>query len=142
VSAYVPSELRRQVRARYLDHCAYCRTAENLTVATFEIEHIIPLAAGGTTILENLCLSCPTCNRCKANRTEAIDAVINSPVSLFHPHRDAWSDHFAWNNQGTEIVGLSPTGRATITALRMNRPQLVRLRRMWVALNEHPPADE
>ncbi|MEL6778294.1 MAG: HNH endonuclease, partial [Cyanobacteria bacterium J06597_16] len=29
--------------------------------------------------------------------------------------------------------------RATCAALRMNRPQLVRVRRMWVILGEHPP---
>jgi hypothetical protein len=139
VSAYIPSELRRQVRDRFSDCCAYCRTAERLTVATFEIEHIVPLAAGGPTNFDNLCLACPTCNRCKGNRTDANDPVTNNPAGLFHPHRDVWSDHFAWNDRGTEIIGLSATGRVTIVALRMNRPQLVRMRRMWIALNEHPP---
>lgn len=39
----------------------------------------------------------------------------------------------------TEIVGLTGTGKITISALRMNRPQLLRIRRMWVKMNEHPP---
>ena len=30
-------------------------------------------------------------------------------------------------------------GWGTIEALRLNRPQLVRLRRLWVRLGEHPP---
>jgi len=141
VSAYVPIELRQQVRDRFSNRCAYCRTAERLTVATFEIEHITPRAAGGETVFENLCLACPTCNRCKADRTEAMDPTTNDKVNLFHPHRNAWADHFAWNDQVTEIVGLSAIGRATIVSLRMNRPQLVRLRRMWIAIDEYPGDD-
>jgi hypothetical protein len=39
------------------DCCAYCRTAEHLTVVTFEYEHIVPRSAGGQTELENLCIS-------------------------------------------------------------------------------------
>jgi len=38
---------------------------------TFEIDHIIPLADGGKNQDQNLCLSCPTCNRYKAARTTA-----------------------------------------------------------------------
>jgi hypothetical protein len=49
-----------------------------------------------------------------------------------------WTDHFTWSEAATEIAGLTAVGRATIAALRMNRPQLIRVRRMWVAMNEHP----
>src|SRR4029434_6530046 len=63
MSLYVPAALRRHIRARFLDRCAYCLTAEALIAATFEIEHIIPRSAGGETIFDNLCLACPTCNR-------------------------------------------------------------------------------
>ncbi|MEQ9484461.1 MAG: hypothetical protein RIG27_19560 [Coleofasciculus sp. F4-SAH-05] len=31
MSAYIPVELQRQVRAHFRDCCAYCRTAEALT---------------------------------------------------------------------------------------------------------------
>jgi hypothetical protein len=37
------------------------------------------------------------------------------------------------------VVGLTATGRATIEALRINRPVLVQMRRYWVALGLHPP---
>jgi len=60
-----PFPLQRQVRDRFANYCAYCRTAEALTVTTFEFEHITPRSAGGETVLENLCLSCPSCNRYK-----------------------------------------------------------------------------
>ena len=139
MSTYVPVELQRAVRAHFADCCAYCRTLENLTVTTFEFEHILPLSAGGKTALENLCLSCPSCNRFKATRTVAPDPLTGQVVPLFHPVLDRWADHFVWNEDATAMTGLTATGRATIAMLRMNRPVLIRLRRMWVSMSEHPP---
>lgn len=140
MSAYIPVELQRQIRSHFADCCAYCQTAESLTVTTFEFEHIVPLARGGETIFENLCLACPSCNRYKAVRQTAPDPTTQTEVSLFHPQQQSWSDHFEWNEEATEIVGLTPTGRATIDAPKMHRPQLRRVRRMWVTLGEHPPS--
>lgn len=139
MSVYVPVELRRRVRTSFTDCCSYCRTAAYLSVAIFEFEHIVPRSAGGETVFENICYACPTCNRHKADRTVVTDPKTGDKVPLFHPQRDAWADHFGWNEDATELMPLSATGRATIFALRMNRAQLIRLRRMWVALGEHPP---
>lgn len=138
MSAYIPNAIRRQICDRFANCCAYCRTAEALTVATFEFEHIVPLSAGGTTIFENLCLSCPSCNRYKASRQTAIDPETQSVTLLFHPQQ-RWSDHFDWNANATEIIGLTAIGRATVAMLKMNRPQMTRVRKMWVTLGEHPP---
>ena len=85
MSIYVPTALKQQVREKYAGCCAYCRTAEALTVAIFEFEHIIPQSAGGQTVYANLCLACPTCNRYKANRTVAIDPRSHHEVALFNP---------------------------------------------------------
>ena len=142
MSAYIPVELQRQVRAHFRDCCAYCRTAEALTVAIFEFEHIVPRSVGGETIFENLCLSCPTCNRYKATLQTALDPTTQQTVPLFHPHRQVSEEHFRWSEDGTELVGLTPIGRATVTALKMNYPQLIRVRRMWVKVGEHPPKFE
>lgn len=136
---YIPVDLQRQIRERFANCCAYCRTAEDLTVTVFEFEHIVPRSAGGTTAFENLCLSCPTCNRYKSDHMSLTDPETQEEVAMFHPHQHLWTDHFAWNEDAAEIIGLTPTGRATVTALRMNRPQMIRVRRMWVTLNEHPP---
>ena len=54
MSAYIPVQLQRQIRAQFRDCCAYCQTAEVLTAVTFEFEHIVPLAAGGQTKFESL----------------------------------------------------------------------------------------
>jgi hypothetical protein len=140
MSQYVSVELRRAIRNQFHNRCAYCETAEHLTVAIFEVEHIVPRAKSGETVLENLCLACPSCNRYKNIQQTAIDPQTKQNVPLFHPQKDSWQAHFSWHEHGTEIIGLTPTGRATISALRMNRPQLVRVRKMWVAMAEHPPS--
>lgn len=139
MSAYIPVDLKRRIKAQFSGRCAYCQSAEHLTVAIFEVEHIIPQAAGGETHLTNLCYTCPSCNRYKAIRQTAPDPETRAIVPLFHPQQDHWADHFTWNQDSTTLIGLTPTGRATIEALRMNRPQLLRVRRMWVKLGEHPP---
>lgn len=139
MSVYIPVELQRQIRTHFANCCAYCLTAESLTATTFEFEHIIPRSAGGETTFENLCLACPSCNRYKATRQTAIDPQVQVAVDLFHPHRQNWTEHFAWSEDATEIVGLTSTGRATISALKMNRSQLIRVRKMWMTMGEHPP---
>ena len=109
-----------------------------MTVVIFEIEHIVPLSATGATSIENLCLACPTCNRHKSIRQQAIDPQTGKQFPLFHPQKDQWYDHFRWDNSTTQLVGLTAIGRTTIAALKMNRPQLIRVRTMWVKLGEHP----
>ncbi|HAG84344.1 MAG TPA: hypothetical protein DCL61_25110 [Cyanobacteria bacterium UBA12227] len=76
MSVYLSVELQRRIRARFNNCCAYCRTAEVLTVTTFEFEHIIPRSLGGETIWENLCLACPSCNRISVVTTHKSAAQI------------------------------------------------------------------
>ncbi len=59
---------------------------------------------------------------------------------LDHPRQDRWSEHFAWNPDQTLIVGLTPTGRATVNRVRLNREELVNLRKVLVKDRVHPPA--
>lgn len=83
----------------------------------------------------------PSGNRYKAYRQTAVDEITQQEIMLFHPHQQLWLEHFAWNKDGTEIMGLTPIGRATISALKMNRSQMTRVRQMWVKMGEHPPAN-
>lgn len=53
--------------------CGDCRTPQDLVPIPFEIEHILPKAAGGTDDEENLRLSCGVCNSFKHAKTHAID---------------------------------------------------------------------
>ncbi len=60
---------------------------------------------------------------------------------LFNPRTQVWPEHFAWSEEGDLIVGLTPTGRATVVALNLNRPSLVKARQLWVSVGWHPPKD-
>ena len=139
MSAYIPTRLRQQIRKHFANCCAYCHTQEDLTVAIFEIEHIVTLSAGGDTSFKNLCLSCPTCNRYKGSRQTGTEMETGEEVLLFHPHNQIWREHFSWNEDNTQLIGLTPEGQMTISLLRMNRPQLQRVRRMWAKMGQHPP---
>jgi hypothetical protein len=139
MSTYIPVELRRQVIALDRGLCAYCQSAERLMGISFEIDHIVPLAAGGDTTLDNLCLSCPNCNRYKAFRITYDDPQTGQEIAFFHSRQQAWREHFVWSADGQWLHGLTPTGRATVEAFRMNRPAMVSLRAYWVILELHPP---
>ncbi len=139
MSQHVPAALRDQVLNKAGGLCAYCRSAEALLGVTFEIDHIVPLSAKGGTTADNLCLSCPTCNRQKGFRKTEPDPASGEETPLFHPLAQTWDDHFTWSEDGVKVIGMTPAGRATVALLRMNRPVLVQMRRYWFALGLHPP---
>lgn len=132
-------QLRDQVETRAQGYCEYCHCSVKYAVQAFECEHIIPLALGGKTTLDNLAWACGGCNRCKATRTTGIDPDSGQSIPLFHPRQQRWADHFAWNHDFTLIIGLTATGRATVATLRLNRPGVVNLRHVLVTVNAHPP---
>ena len=89
-------------------------------MARLEIEHVIPLAKGGTDEETNLWLACPICNGHKSDKTEARDPETGAMVSLFHPGKQVWSDHFQWADDGLQIIGKTSIGRATVIALHLS----------------------
>jgi hypothetical protein len=105
----------------------------------FSAEHIEPRSRKGGTHLDNLAWACQGCNNHKYNKSSARDPVTGETVSLFHPRRERWTEHFAWNEDATVVLGISPTGRATVETLRLNRQGLVNLRRILASVREHPP---
>lgn len=137
--ADVPEPLRQAVRERAGGRCEYCLTSEVLSGIRCQIDHITPRARHGATTAENLCLACVACNGHKHAQTQARDPASGEAVPLFHPRQHSWNEHFAWNVEGTEIVGLTPTGRATVIALNMNDPLIVGARALWVGFGAHPP---
>lgn len=104
-----------------------------------EIDHILPEAAGGSSDETNLWLACPRCNQYKGMQTHAVDEVTGERAPLFDPRRQRWQDHFAWEQGGLYIVGLTAIGRATVQALQMNNPFVVRARYVWISWEWHPP---
>jgi hypothetical protein len=87
--------------------------------AVFHINHIVPKSKGGPTEDANLALQCPYCSLHKSDKLNATDPSSGDPVPLFHPIRQRWSEHFALDPDGT-CRGLTPIGRGTVEALRMN----------------------
>jgi hypothetical protein len=102
-------------------------------------EHIIPKSRGGGSEEGNLWLSCAWCNSFKGTKVEANDPLTGTEVELFNPRTQDWFDNFAWNGDGVRIIGITPTGRATVDALKLNNPYIVPARRLWVLAGWHPP---
>jgi len=85
--------------------------------------------------MDNLVLQCPNCSLRKADKTAAIDPDSGERVTLFHPLRDVWEDHFELGADA-RCVGRTPVGRATVAALGMNEaiPRMARLCQMMLGL--------
>ena len=138
-AGFVPKSLRQRVAEQALHRCGYCLTTELLIGAPMEIEHIIPLALGGHTEENNLWLACSLCNQHKGIRMIAPDPLTDEFVPLFNPRHQRWLDHFTWSTDFERVLGMTAIGRATVTVIQLNRPLLVRSRRIWVAAGLHPP---
>ena len=125
-----------KIRARYL--CEYCLCPEYFNPDPFVGDHVIPVAKGGIDDLINRALACWGCNGGKSDCTEAIDPATGMLAPLYNPRTDNWAEHFRWNNSYTLMLGISPSGRATISKLQLNRENVVRLRAGLYKLGEHP----
>ena len=135
----ISPELRAEIAKRHSYRCSYCQSQTRVVGALLTIDHIIPESLGGQSTIENLCLACWDCNLIKGARVTGVDPRTGEVVRLFHPNRQRWEEHFRWSDDGLYIVGLTPIGRATVTTLDLNRPQLVIARRYWVDAGWHPP---
>ena len=133
----IPSSLRQLVIQRADDRCEYCGISQAGQVATFHIDHIVPSVAGGTTSAENLALACVSCSLRKGARQRIEDPSTGQEVTVFHPRQQQWKEHFSWS--GVEVVGLTATGRATVSALDLNRPTMIAIRAEEELLVRHPP---
>lgn len=129
------------VVARANRRCEYCQSWMDYSAQSFEVDHIIPIARGGRSDLSNLALSCGGCNSHKYTKTSAYDFVTSAFVPLFHPRQDPWQTHFRWSADYLQVLGLTPTGRATVRALQLNRSGNVNLRRLLRLAGLHPPAE-
>ncbi len=129
----------RLVHARASDCCEYCRTCQRVSGQAMHVEHIDP---SGGDHPDNLCLACANCNLSKAQATSAMDLETNLTIALFNPRQQHWADHFEWIDEGAQIEGKTPTGRATIQRLKMNIARIVTARRIWVKAGEHPPVEQ
>jgi hypothetical protein len=126
--------LREFVCERADDTCEYCRIEGRQCRFSHQIDHIVARKHDGTDDTGNLAWSCVHCNQHKGTDLAGIDPVTKRREGLFDPRADRWSDHFRY--MGAVLTGLTPTGRATIAALRINAPDRVAMREDVIFLGE------
>lgn len=131
----VSAALRRTVIERAAGHCEYCRFPEEASLLAFQIEHIVAEKHGGATVLDNLALACPYCNRFKGSDLGSLDPDTGTLTPFYNPRTQEWSDHF--RHDGPRIIPLTPVGRVTVGILRFNHPDRVREREALVEIGRH-----
>ena len=138
--------MRRLVRARAHRYCEYCRADERWQFIRFTIDHVRPQSAGGSDEADNLALACRNCNERRGNRENGSDPRTGEVVALFNPRGELWSDHFSWDASRLRVVGLTPSGRATVALLDFNDDRhggdVIRIRQRDVSDGDHPPPDD
>ena len=139
MSSRVSAKLKRQVFERARACCEYCLCQAKYSSDPFSIEHIIPVVKGGLNESVNLALACQGCNGQKYDKIESIDPVTQLLVPLYNPRLYIWNEHFEWHSDYCLIVGLTPTGRATVELLNLNREGVVNLRFVLHTMGQHPP---
>ncbi len=123
---YISKALRRFVAARADWRCEYCRIAETDTWFGCEVDHIISEKHNGTTEADNLALACAPCNRHKGTDVATV-LEDGSLIVLFNPRRHLWTDHFRM--AGSQIIGITSIGLATVRLLKLNAPERLDERR-------------
>jgi hypothetical protein len=134
----VSASLHVEVVLRAGSRCEYCGLSQLGQEAAFHIDHVVPRAAGGRTVADNLALACVSCSLRKWAKQTAPDPDSGEDVPLFNPRTQNWADHYRWD--GERIVPLTPTARATVAALALNRPLILAIRQEETARGRHPPA--
>lgn len=138
-SKYTSDPLRQQVEIRAKGLCEYCQSPDKYCIASFHCDHIHPKKEGGKTELTNLAFSCPSCNTHKAAKTHAPDPSTGESIPIFNPRQQNWHQHFRWSNDFLFIEGKTSIGRATVTALNMNKDKHIGLREFLKTVGKHPP---
>ena len=111
--------------------CEYCRQPEVPIGLRHCIDHVIARQHHGTDEPGNLALCCIRCNLAKGPNIAGLDPTTGLLTRLYHPRRDLWRDHFAFD--GPQLGGATPVGRTTADVLDFNAPLRLRTRRMLLA---------
>ena len=109
---------REFVRRRAGNRCEYCRLPQEATpFDAFHVEHIIAKQhLDEADSPDNLALACDRCNAHKLTSFVSIDPETRRRADVFNPRTNSWDDHFCFAQDGT-VIGLTPTGRATVRLL-------------------------
>src|SRR5207249_950608 len=61
------------------------------------------------------------CNGRKYVAVRAWDPATGVEAPLYNPRKQRWEEQFTWSADFTRIIGRTPTGRATVVRLGLNR---------------------
>lgn len=137
MSSYsISKELRQLVVKKASGRCEYCLIHQDFSIYTHEVDHIIALKHGGETIIENLALSCLSCNRHKGSDFATIDWITQEIVPLFNPRRQVWDEHFYL--EGARIEGKTQIGQATARLLQFNVANRLLQRQVLMSQQQYP----
>ncbi len=134
----IPKRLRRLVIARAQGYCEYCLLQQDFRPEPHHLDHIRSVKHGGATVSENLAQVCAICNWAKGTDLAAIDPLSQELTFLFNPRQQIWTEHFSL--AGSQIVGLTATGRATVELLKLNDENRLLDRQELMAVGLYPPA--
>ena len=137
MSEYISAELRRLIRARAGERCEYCLIHEDDGFLPHEPDHIIAVKHRGKTIEANLAWTCFVCNRAKGSDLASIDDLTGQIVRLYNPRIDSWGDHLELQLDGS-FSARSSIGRVTISLLKLNRPELLEIRKLLTRIGRRP----
>ena len=135
----ISKTLRRFVIQRAQDCCEYCLLHQDDSPDTHQLDHLIAVRHKGKTNRENLACACTECNRNKGTDFGTIEQNTGQVIFLFNPRQQNWKDHFRF--EGARIVGLTPTGNATIELLHLNDDHRLLEREMLIAADRYPPKE-
>ena len=136
---YISKKTKETVKSRAKPHCEYCQCPASHVPVSFTMEHIIPLSKEGKNTTDNLAFACFGCNMNKHTKTHEYDPISEQIRPLFHSREQKWEEHFKWRDDFIEILGMTSVGRASIIALKLNRANLVNLRKALIKIGIHPP---
>ena len=138
--SYISDKLRQKIVEQSGNRCGYCLGEQRYIFAPLEVDHLLPIAEGGTDDEENLWLACPLCNSYKGRQTHGINSITKRKVLLFNPRKQNWKRHFKIENR-IRIVGKTVCRRVTVVALQMNGHLAITVRQNWRIAGSYPPKD-
>src|SRR5690606_13883045 len=133
----VASAVRDFVQKRASGVCEYCLKPEIVSTYGFHVDHIIPVAHGGTSDSDNLAWACFECNVAKGRDIASYDRLTDALTPLYNPRTASWYEHFGIN--GPEIRGLTAIGRVTVRILALNHADQLMIRANLIDAGYWPP---
>ena len=132
----ISDAVRSLVAERAAGRCEYRLLHEEDSFTPHQMDHIISRKHGGDSSPDNLALACIRCNAWKGSDIASFGLDPGRIVSLFHPRRDRWNDHFRLEDG--VIVPLTDAGGATVRLLRLNLFGRVTERKVLIWCGRYP----